>query len=182
MPNSLASLRPEKWKKVSAAGLVVELRSKVTRNGQRMGFISLDDKTARLEVVMRPTVFEAIRETIKPDMIVMVQGEVAEDTFNGGIKLDAELVVSLAEARVEKARAIKLTVNTAEKSITDSHINELQALLGAYQAEKGLPVVVDYTNDTATMQMKSAAEMNYLPEDDLLEALNAHGWRPEVVI
>jgi len=182
VPNSLASLRPEKWKKVSAAGLVVELRSKVTRNGQRMGFISLDDKTARLEVVMRPTVFEAIRETIKPDMIVMVQGEVAEDTFNGGIKLDAELVVSLAEARVEKARAIKLTVNTIEKTITSASISELQSLLCAYQAEKGLPIVVDYTNDTATMQMKSAAEMNYLPEDDLLEALNAHGWRPEVVM
>ncbi|MEA1989332.1 MAG: DNA polymerase III subunit alpha, partial [Pseudomonadota bacterium] len=182
VPNSLASLRPEKWKKVSAAGLVVELRSKVTRNGQRMGFISLDDKTARLEVVMRPTVFEAIRETIKPDMIVMVQGEVAEDTFNGGIKLDAELVVSLAEARVEKARAIKLTVNTIEKTITSASINELQSLLCSYQAEKGLPIVVDYTNDTATMQMKSASEMNYLPEDDLLEALNAHGWRPEVVM
>ena len=182
VPNSLASLRPEKWKKVSAAGLVVELRSKVTRNGQRMGFISLDDKTARLEVVMRPTVFEAIRETIKPDMIVMVQGEVAEDTFNGGIKLDAELVVSLAEARVEKARAIKLTVNTTEKPITSANINELQTLLTAYQTEKGLPVVVDYTNNTATMQMKSAAEVNYLPEDDLLEALNAHGWKPEVVI
>ncbi|BCN93274.1 DNA-directed DNA polymerase [Thiomicrorhabdus immobilis] len=182
VPNSLASLRPEKWKKVSAAGLVVELRSKVTRNGQRMGFISLDDKTARLEVVMRPTVFEAIRETIKPDMVVMVQGEVAEDTFNGGIKLDAEIVVSLAEARIEKARAIKLNVNTHDKPLNQTKINELQVLLGAYQAEKGLPVVIDYTNEIATVQMKTHAENQFFPDDDLIEALNAQGWQPEVVI
>jgi len=182
VPNRLSSLRPEKWKKVSAAGLVVELRSKVTRNGQRMGFISLDDKTARLEVVMRPTVFEAIRETIKPDMVVMVQGEVAEDTFNGGIKLDAEIVVSLAEARVEKARAIKLKVNASEKPIMIEKVSQLQTLLGAYQSEKGLPVVVDYTNDLATVQMKTHVSNQFFPDDDLIEALNAQGWFPEVVI
>ncbi|WP_029407457.1 DNA polymerase III subunit alpha [Thiomicrorhabdus sp. Milos-T2] len=182
VPNRLSSLRPEKWKKVSAAGLVVELRSKVTRNGQRMGFISLDDKTARLEVVMRPTVFEAIRETIKPDMVVMVQGEVAEDTFNGGIKLDAEIVVSLAEARVEKARAIKLRVNASEKPIMIEKVSQLQTLLGAYQTEKGLPVVVDYTNDLATVQMKTHVSNQFFPDDDLIEALNAQGWFPEVVI
>jgi len=180
--NNLSSLRPEKWKKVSAAGLVVELRSKVTRNGQRMGFASIDDKTARLEVVMRPTVFEAIKDTIKPDMVVVVQGEVSEDTFNGGIKLDAEVIVSLAEARVEKARAIKLKVNSAESSVSQSKISELQTMLSAYQAEKGLPVVVDYTNDVATMQMKTPVEQAYFPDDELLEALHSQGWKPEVVV
>jgi len=180
--NKLSSLRPEKWKKVSAAGLVVELRSKVTRNGQRMGFAAIDDKTARLEVVMRPTVFEAIKDTIKPDMVVVVQGEVSEDTFNGGIKLDAEVIVSLAEARVEKARAIKLKVNSVESSVSQSQVSELQTMLSAYQAEKGLPIVVDYTNEFATMQMKTPVEKVYFPDDELLEALHSQGWKPEVVV
>lgn len=179
---SLASLKPEKWKKVTAAGLVVELRNKVTRTGQRMGFAALDDKTARLEVVMRPAVYEAIREHIKPDMVVLVQGEVSEDNFNGGIKLDAEQVVSLAEARVEKARAIKLKVNSTQSYISQQKITELQNLLGGFKSEKGLPVVIDFTNDFATMQMKTPAEVMYFPDDDLLEALNAQGWQPKIVM
>ena len=179
---SLASLKPEKWKKVTAAGLVVELRNKVTRTGQRMGFAALDDKTARLEVVMRPAVYEAIREHIKPDMVVLVQGEVSEDNFNGGIKLDAEQVVSLAEARVEKARAIKLKVNSTQLSVSQQKITELQNLLGDFKREKGLPVVIDFTNDFATMQMKTPAEVMYFPDDDLLEALNAQGWQPKIVM
>ena len=179
---SLASLKPEKWKKVTAAGLVVELRNKVTRTGQRMGFAALDDKTARLEVVMRPAVYEAIREHIKSDMVVLVQGEVSEDNFNGGIKLDAEQVVSLAEARVEKARAIKLKVNSTQSSVSQQKITELQNLLGDFKREKGLPVVIDFTNEFATMQMKTPAEVMYFPDDDLLEALNAQGWQPKIVM
>ncbi len=178
----LASLRPEKWKKVFAAGLVVELRSKVTKTGKRMGFMALDDKTARLEVVMGPGVFEAVRDTIKPDMVVMVEGEVAEDTFNGGIKMDASQVVSLAEARVEKGRAIKLNVNTKENPLNSHKISELKILLGAYQTERGLPVVVDYTNEIATAQMKTNGESQFFPDDELIEALNAQGWKPEVVV
>jgi DNA polymerase-3 subunit alpha len=176
----LSSLRPEKWKKVWVAGLVMELRNKTTRNGQRMGFAALDDKTARLDIVMRPAVYEAIKDTVKVDMVVLAYGEVAEDTFNGGIKLDAEQIVTLAEARVEKARAIKLSVN--QSTVKSNKIDELKRLLEVYRAEVGLPVVIDYTNQVANVQMKSHDGVLYLPEDDLLEALTAQGWQPEVVL
>lgn len=175
----LSSLRPEKWAKKMVAGLVIEIRNKTTRNGQRMGFATLDDKTARLDVVMRPAVYEAIKDDVKTDMVVLVTGEVSEDTFNGGIKMDAEQVVTLAEARVEKARAIKLTVSEADQP--KRKLEDLQVLLNAYTGERGLPVVIDYSNQYATVQLKSADEAVYFPEDELLEALNAQGWQPQVV-
>ena len=177
----LVSLRPEKWKKVFVAGLVVELRSKITRTGKRMGFMSLDDKTARLEIVMGPGVFEMVRESIRPDMVVMVEGEVAEDSFNGGIKMDAASVVSLADARVEKGRAIKLSVRQPEKTTEPQQIRELSGLLNQYQSENGLPLVVDYTNNLANAQMKTVGENGFYPDDELIEALNAQGWQPEIV-
>jgi len=179
----LSSLRPEKWVKRTVAGLVIEMRNKVTRTGQRMGFATLDDKTARLDVVMRPAVYEAIKDHIRVDTVVLVTGEVSEDNFNGGIKLDAEQVVTLAEARVEKARAVKLSMN-AEENLHENpkeRLNELTALLGVYAAEKGLPIVIDYRNPLASVQLKSMAGALYFPDDDLLEALNAQGWKPEVV-
>jgi len=183
--NNLVGLRPEKWKKVFAAGLVVELRSKVTKTGKRMGFMALDDKTARLEVVMGPAIFDAVKDTIKADMVVMVEGEVAEDHFNGGIKLDASQVVSLAEARVEKGRAIKLHLTHNELGLPQSQvqekIKELSVLLSTYQNQIGLPVVVNYRNALASVQLKTHSEQLYYPSDDLIEALNAQGWQPELV-
>ena len=177
---TLSQLRPEKWQKRWVAGLVIGLRSKTTKRGDRMGFMALDDKTARLEVVMRPAVYEDIKNTIKEDMVVMVHGEVSEDTFNGGIKLSAEKIVSLAEARTEKARALKLHVN--EDRASQKRIQELKVLLGAYQAEAGLPILIDYQNQVAQAQMKSSDEIKYFPDDELLEGLKSQGWHPEVLM
>jgi DNA polymerase-3 subunit alpha len=177
---TLASLRPEKWNKKWVAGLVVGLRAKITKRGDRMGFMAIDDKTARLEVVMRPAVYEAIRDQINEDMVVMVHGEVSEDTFNGGIKLDAEQVVTLAEARVEKARALKLFAHAQE--VDQQRLYDLKVLLGGYRREQGLPVVVDYQNDVAHVQLKTGEGQVYFPEDELIEVLQAQGWKPQVVI
>lgn len=177
---TLASLRPEKWNKKWVAGLVLGLRAKITKRGDRMGFMAIDDKTARLEVVMRPAVYEAIRDQINQDMVVMVFGEVSEDTFNGGIKLDAEQVVTLAEARVEKARALKLFAHAQE--VDQKRLYDLKVLLGGYRREQGLPVVVDYQNDVAHVQLKTGEGQFYFPEDELIEVLQAQGWQPQVVI
>ncbi|MDG6773099.1 DNA polymerase III subunit alpha [Thiomicrorhabdus sp. ZW0627] len=178
--SSLASLKPEKWQKKWAAGLVVGLRAKITKRGDRMGFMAIDDKTARLEVVMRPAVYESIKDNIKEDMVVMIYGEVSEDTFNGGIKLDAEQVVSLAEARIEKARALKLFVDEATTDL--NRIHDLKVLLGSYQADNGLPIVVDYKNQMANVQMKTNDGIVYFPDDELIETLRSQGWQPEVVL
>ncbi|MGC9386044.1 MAG: DNA polymerase III subunit alpha [Hydrogenovibrio sp.] len=175
----LASLRPEKWVKKWAAGLIVEARSKTTKSGNRMGFVAIDDQTARMEVVLRPAVFETCRDILQPDTVVLIYGEVSEDTFNGGIKLDAEQVVTLAEARVEKARAIKVQVNA---KVTPESIQQLSALLAPYQAEAGLPFVVDYQSDQARAQLITPKERVFRPDDALLEQLVSEGWQPQVVL
>ncbi|KUJ75182.1 DNA polymerase III subunit alpha [Thiomicrospira sp. XS5] len=175
----LSALRPEKWAKKWAAGLIVEARSKVTKNGSRMGFIAIDDQTARMEVVLRPAVFESSRDILQPDTVVLIYGEVAEDTFNGGIKLDAEQVVTLAESRVEKARAIKVF---ADATLQPDRLQNLSSVLTPYRVEAGLPLVVDYRNDQARVQMITQEGIEFFPDDELLEVLRSHGWQPEVVV
>ena len=175
---SLINLRPDKWEKVWVAGLVMAMRAKITKSGAKMGFITLDDKTARVDVVCRPAVFEAIIDDIQPDMVVMVYGKVAEDTFNGGIKVDAEQVVSLAEARVERARALKLLMNT--ESLNPERVDSVVEIFKPYQAENGLPLVIEYENGQGRVQMKS--QKLYSPEDELLETLDAQGFFPEVIL
>ncbi len=177
----LKSLKPEKWNKKWAAGLIVEARGKVTKSGSKMGFVSLDDQTARLDVVLRPAVYESSQKILIPDTVILVYGEVAEDTFNGGIKIDAEQVVSLAEYRTEKSRAIKLQANN---KVTKEKIKELAYLLEDYKVSEhqaGLPIVINYKNQNAKVQMVTGEENHILPEDDLLDSLRVQGWHPEVI-
>jgi len=174
----LIDLSPEKWKKVWVAGLIIESRGKVTKSGSKMGFVSLDDKTARFEIVLRPTVYESSRDIVNVDQIAMFYGEVAEDNFNGGIQMSAEQVVTLAEYRVENSRAIKIF---SDHQVNQSKIHELQNMLLPFRTDNGLILVVDYQNNQAKVQLKSTEGFCYLPDDELLESLNKTGWKVEIV-
>ncbi|WP_319379580.1 DNA polymerase III subunit alpha [Thiomicrorhabdus sp.] len=177
----IVQLRPEKWQKKWIAGLVMFLRNKMTRTGQRMGFMTLDDKSARIEVVMRPAVYESVKDSLQNDMVVLVYGEVSEDNFNGGIRLDAEQVVSLAEARIEKGRALQLQMDSG--SVNAVKLDELGNLLQAYRnSELGLPIWVEYRNALASAEIRAPSEELVYPDDALIEALVAGGWSPKVVI
>ena len=175
---SLAQLVPNKYDKRWVAGLVVGIRTKNTRSGDKMGFVTLDDRSARLEVVMRPAVLASCKEILQPDAILLMYGVVAEDSFNGGIKLDAEQVVSLAEMRAQQARALKLY--RQYYALNETVLQELATIITPYKTEVGLPLVIEYRNAQAKAQLKS----NWLirPEDELIETLNALEWQAEVVM
>ncbi|BBP46036.1 DNA-directed DNA polymerase [Thiosulfatimonas sediminis] len=173
----LKNLRPERWKKVWGAGLVVDLRIKVTKTGAKMAIATIDDKTARLDVTMRPNIFEMVQQELALDKVIMVYGEVREDSFNGGIKFEAEQIVSLAEARVEKARAIRLFADGTQIDV--NKINMLAELLQPFCQDIGLPLQLHYQNATAQTLLQT--QQRYYPDDDLLELLNANGWKPEVL-
>lgn len=175
--SSLSSLRPERWKKIWGAGLVVDLRVKVTKSGAKMAIATIDDKTARLDVTMRPNIFEMVQEELAVDKVIMVYGEVREDTFNGGIKFEAEQIVSLAEARVEKGKALELSVTSDD--MNPQRLQALQHLVADYSNEVGLPLQIQYQNQTAKTTLRS--QQSFYPSDDLIEALSAHGWQPRVI-
>ena len=177
----LRELRPQKFKQQTAAGLIVALRRKRTRKGEMMAFVALDDRTARLEVIVGPRLLEQCRDFLDVDTVVVVEGEVSEDTFNGdgGLKMDAKNIYPLAQARVEKARGLKLWL-TPEQS-TQDRLMALNILLETYHSEQGMPVVIEYRNDHARGQLKLGERFRVLPDDDLLEAIHGQQIDLEIV-
>ena len=166
---SLRDLRPERFKQQTAAGLIVGVRRKRTRSGEQMAFAQLDDKTARLEVVMGPKLYAEVRDLVVEDAIVMIEGEVSEDSFNGGIKIDAKAVKPLAQARMERARGLKLRMTEAQA--TDNALKALRILLETYHKPEGMPVVIEMDTPHARGQLKLGDAFRILPEDALLEGI-----------
>jgi len=175
---TLAKITPNKYDKRWVAGLVVGVRAKNTRGGDKMGFVTLDDRTARLEAVLRPAVFSSVKDLVQPDTVLLMYGTVEEDSFNGGIKLSAEQVVTLAEMRIQQARALKILVR--ESVLDVQKLSELNALMMSYQVEDGLPLVLEYQNQYAKAQFKSNWSLK--PDDALIELLAALNWQPQVVM
>ena len=70
------------------AGLIVDLRITKSKKGGNNAFVTLDDRSARIEVTVFPDSYEEFRHVIVKDQVVVVEGEISVDEFRGGAKSD----------------------------------------------------------------------------------------------
>ena len=93
----LADLQP-KNESILMAGILYEQR---VRNGKkgRMCVMTLDDGSARAEVLAYSEVFDKRRQLMRDDLPLIVRGRVSHDDISGGNKVIADDLISMDEAR-----------------------------------------------------------------------------------
>jgi DNA polymerase-3 subunit alpha len=92
------------------AGIVGELRVVNGQRGRVMIF-KLDDRSEVIEVVVNEALFEAHRELLREDELLIVQGRVKLDRFSDGLRLEVAQVWDLAGARARFGRYLAVAVN-----------------------------------------------------------------------
>ena len=91
------------------AGIVTDAR---TVNGQRgrVVIFKLDDGSEAIEAVANDEIFEARRELMLEDQLVIVQGKLQPDRFTGGLRLNVLQVWDLAGARARFGRYLAVDI------------------------------------------------------------------------
>jgi len=176
----LNELRPVENASATAAGLVVAVRVMNSRRGDRMGFITLDDKQGRMEVKVFGEVFARHRNLLRNDVVLIAQGPLSVDEYTGGVQMRAERLMDLCEARLEYARALQLELD--EQQAANGVIEAIEAsFLG--QGEKGLPVVFRYRTRGAQADYRAAEHWRIRPTEEAVSALaGVLGNRSRVVL
>ncbi len=157
-------------KQVTVAGLVVAMRTRNTQNGGRMAFVTLDDRTARIEVTIFPEAFQRYRHLISPDSLLLVEGSLDYDDFIGGHRISAEKVLDISEVRDAYAKRLVVGIDAARAG--DGFVTTLQQTLAAYRQGR-CPVVVQYRGPTAKAMVRLGDEWRVRPSEDLLKRLAA---------
>ena len=80
---------------VLAAGLVVNATPIMTKKGKAMGFLEIEDRIDKAEVVMFPETWDQYRNLAKRGQLLLVFGKVQHDEVNGTVKLIADQMFSL---------------------------------------------------------------------------------------
>ncbi|MDC6700659.1 OB-fold nucleic acid binding domain-containing protein, partial [Leclercia adecarboxylata] len=105
----IIDLRPARGEQ-TIAGLIVNLRVMKNKKGDKMGFITLDDRSGRIEASLFAEAFNTAQALLQTDALVVVEGEVSNDDFSGGLRLRAKRVMSLEEARTGLAESLRVKV------------------------------------------------------------------------
>ena len=152
------------------AGLVTATRTKLTTRG-KMAFVTLDDGTEPQEIAVYNEVLEAERGKIREDEVLVIEGKVSKDDFagEGKVRVSAERIMTLADARGRFARELRLSLN-GQVSNDRGAAQRLKSLLSAY-APGACPVRISYRNGEAQCELALGDSARVRLEDDLLAAL-----------
>ena len=158
----LAELRPGNEPQM-AAGVIYGVAMRNSRRG-RMAVLTLDDGSARVDVVVYGELFHEKRAVIQEDQVVVVQGRVAQDDFSGGIRFTADKLMDLAEIRSVYARAIRLSINGQADS------GKLRSLLAPYTGGR-CAVAIHYRNAQGECDIRLPDEYRVKVSAPLLASL-----------
>ncbi len=151
----------------NAAGVVVSSRTRRGRRGA-MGFVELDDKSGRIEVNVFGEVYEQNRAKLEKDAVLVVEGTVQRDEYTQGLKLRAERIMTLTEARTRRANGI--VVRLAHDAAGDI-VEGLKRTLARHANGRGSQVVIDYVAASACGRVELGDAWRVDASDALLAEL-----------
>ncbi len=153
------------------AGLVVEIRTRQTKQGKTMGFATIDDRTGRLEIAAFGDKYETYRSIFSRDSLLVAEGALAIDDFSGNLRLSVETLYSMEQAREHFARGLQFSW-TADGQVQDSYnfIPELQTALQPFK-DGACPVSISYQSSEASANLQLGDAWRIHPTDELLGRL-----------
>ncbi|MDP1957848.1 MAG: OB-fold nucleic acid binding domain-containing protein, partial [Rhodocyclaceae bacterium] len=153
-------------------GVVLGVRTQMTRRG-KMAIVTLDDASAQVEISVFNELWDAERSKVREDELLLVEGKVQKDDYSGGLRVTADKLMTLAEARGRHARVLKLALNGTSSAAAC----RLRTLLAQYRCteratDNVCPVRICYRNAAAETELTLPDAWRVRLEDGLIDALN----------
>jgi DNA polymerase-3 subunit alpha len=162
----IAQLNPMNVKKAIICGLVVSIRTILTKRNKKLVILGIEDACSRQDVLVFAEQFVSALELIKTGDIIVLEGELGRDDFNGGVKMIAQALYTLHEARTRFAKCLRVNL----KANSQVAIPTLQAV---FRDNPGQCVVqIYYSNESASAAMMLSKEWRVSPSEALISALN----------
>lgn len=89
----LASISSDmQQKSVIVGGLVSAIRTILTKNGSKMAFVMLEDKSAQGEIIVFPRTLEEIGDSLTADAVIKVSGKINMKDRDGNVISDVKII------------------------------------------------------------------------------------------
>lgn len=158
---------------VRVCGIVSGVKELITKKGDRMAFVSLEDLSGSVELVVFPEVYAASMELIKGEEPLLVTGEL--DVGEEACKILASEVVLLKEIKETMAKTIHIRLTTP--GLEERQMRQLKGIVQRYRGgcDVRLHIVIPNRSETVIMlpeSMKMAASDEAMADAEALFGYN----------
>ncbi|MDC9720372.1 MAG: DNA polymerase III subunit alpha [Gammaproteobacteria bacterium] len=167
----LDQLMPKKDKQW-IAGLVVASRTMKTKRGKTIAFLTLDDRRARVDVALFGDSYEKYRDLLQNDRLLIIEGEVSEDDYSGGLKVTAQQILTMPQARTVFSKGLRLCIGS--NFAQGKGLQQLLEILTPHQVKGDAPAAkleLQYQNHVGQGVIRCASPWRIQVEDDMLQDL-----------
>ena len=147
---------------VKIAGVIQKIQKVITRNGQPMMFVTLEDTAGSVEVLIFPKVLEATREIWLEGRMVIVRGKVSEKDSAPKILCDDVKIIS------HETLAKQTLVLTIPQEKSKTNVEDLKKIIAKYPGPQ--PIYLELFQNGQAKKIKLTQTVNYSPE--LIAELN----------
>ena len=168
---------------VTVAGVVADMTERPLKSGDgRMAFVTLEDRTGRIEVLVFSRQFAAYEEALKSGDPILVRGDVMVegDGDAKSRKVRADEIVRLIDARKDKVNWVNLELR--EEEVSNGELDALRDVLqrhpGDCRARIGIEIDTDEGAGRARMALPE--DFSVEPSNELLQAIDRVFGRPVV--
>jgi len=111
----LKQLKPtEKRELITIAGFVIGMRIVKTKKDKKIAIVTLDDKTARVDISFFGEIYEQAQPWLQKDILLVVKGEASIDEYTGGMRVRAKFAYRFDNYREMYARQVHLLLQSEQ--------------------------------------------------------------------
>ncbi len=143
----LVELNPDKKHNIVIAGLIIAMRTMNTKRGDKMAFVTIDDRSGRQEIALFSDKYEMFREVLIKDSVIVVSGELGLDHYSGNARINVNHIYDLDAARNHFAR--RMAVSLQQEQINAEFIEQFKDVLSTFSEGGECPVVCYYRGEKA---------------------------------
>ena len=147
---------------MTLAGLICAIR-----RANRRIFVTIEDHTGRMDVALYDEAFTLYGDLLTKDEMIVVEGKVSVDDFNGGYRMTANKVMALGAAKTRFARGVAIQVQGPQPELSE----DLRAAFAPYRDGVG-SVFLSYRNQRAVARLQLGEQWKVNPCEELVAALN----------
>jgi DNA polymerase-3 subunit alpha len=166
-------LKPEHDNKaVTVGGSIIESREILTKKGQKMAFVRIEDKHASIEVILFPGAYQKTLGLWRPDTVVLINGKASAKGRDGELEDEVKILVDDArEITLEQAENYQPT----GKTVKLPKLGASQAAKAAREAGKAKRVYVRLpgSDDQALLMKLKAAIDARAGQDEVVLVMGA---------
>jgi len=137
-------------KEVRLCGIIATVKSMLTKKGDRMAYMTLEDLQGTVEVIVFPDLFKTVGELIAPERLIRVTGTI--DRGDKGTKIRGTKIEPLADVQTQSIKRIHIRLATRPE-VKD----QLPRLLDVFKRHPGATAV------SLTFRTESALEAETAP-------------------